>query len=52
MEHMSLGETALQMKVSVPVCLIYLIIFSSQDNWVILTNPAQELSGSMEMFSV
>lgn len=26
--------------------------FSSQDNWVILTNPAQELSGSMEMFSV
>ena len=26
--------------------------FYSQDNWVILTNPAQELSGSMEMFSV
>lgn len=26
--------------------------FSSQDNWVILTNPAQELKGSMEMISV
>lgn len=26
--------------------------FSSRDNWVILTNPAQELRGSMEMFSV
>lgn len=26
--------------------------FSSQDNWVILTNAAQKLSGSMEMFSV
>lgn len=53
--HISMEERAIQMKVSVAVCLIYLIIPLHRENyynWVILTNPTQERSGSMEMFSV